>query len=66
MIVGSRIRGSSGPRPNVSSSTSVTSRSRSLRFSKSEPWRLNCSAARGTSTRSSCSSIVPMAARSIS
>ena len=50
MIVGSRISGSSGPRPNVSSSTSLTSRSRSLRLSRSELWRHSSSAARRTSS----------------
>ncbi len=50
VMVGSRIRGSSGPRPNVSSSTSLTSRSRSLRLSRSDLWRLSSSAARRTSS----------------
>ena len=64
-MVGSRIRGSSGPRPNVSSITSLTSRSRSLRLSRSDPWRISSSAAWRTSSRSSSSFIVPIAERSI-
>ena len=65
VIVGSRIKGSSGPRPNVSSITSLTSRSRSLRLSRSALWRQSSSAARRTSTRNSSSFIVPMAPRSM-
>ena len=64
-MVGSRISGSSGPRPNVSSRTSLTSRSRSLRLSRSELFRQSDSAAWRTSTRSSASSMAPIAERSM-
>src|SRR5438445_5169470 len=63
VIVGSRINASKGPRPNVSSITSLTNRSRSLAPNKSLLTRHHCSAARRTSWRSSSSLILPMAAR---
>ncbi len=64
-MVGSRSKGSRGPNPNVSSSTSLTSRSRSLMLSRSALWRHKASAARRTSMRSSSSFIVPMVERSM-
>ena len=61
----SHISGSSGPRPNVSSRTSLTSRSRSAMLNISALRWHSASAWRRTSRRSRPSAIVPIDDRSI-